>query len=126
MSVFTHVALAALPVGVAPDTSQIRLLPRVEGGSMIHVELAGGAVSKAIMHRSVEELWYILEGCGEMWLKQGEREKSVPLAPGDSLSIPVGTRFQFRSIGSAPLRAVVVTMPPWPGEDEAVFVEGFW
>ena len=93
---------------------------------MIHVELAGGAVSKAIMHHSVEELWYILEGCGEMWLRQEDREESVPLAPGDSLSIPVGTRFQFRSIGSAPLRAVVVTMPPWPGEDEAVFVDGFW
>ena len=36
------------------------------------------------------------------------------------LTIPLGTHFQFRSLGPGPLAAVAVTMPPWPGPDEAV------
>jgi mannose-6-phosphate isomerase-like protein (cupin superfamily) len=48
------------------------------------------------------------------------------VAPGLSLSIPLGTRFQLRNDGEAPLAAVAVTMPPWPGEDEAYAVEGRW
>ena len=48
------------------------------------------------------------------------------LHPGVSLTIPVGTRFQFRSFGPEPLAAVAVTMPPWPGEGEAMIVTGPW
>lgn len=48
------------------------------------------------------------------------------LTPGLSLSIPVGTRFQFRADEGAALAAVGVTMPPWPGADEAYEVEGRW
>jgi mannose-6-phosphate isomerase-like protein (cupin superfamily) len=42
------------------------------------------------------------------------------------LAIPVGTRFQFRNTSAAPLDIIGTTMPPWPGEDEAVFVAGKW
>jgi mannose-6-phosphate isomerase-like protein (cupin superfamily) len=38
----------------------------------------------------------------------------------------VGTAFQFRSTGRTPLSAVAITMPPWPGPDEAYEVEGQW
>ena len=123
---FAHMALPPEATVTAPDGSAIRVLPQVEGGSMIHLELPGGAVSRAIVHRSVEELWYILAGRGEMWRRQGDREEVVALAPGDSLSLPVGTHFQFRAAPGAPLCAVAVTMPPWPGEEEARFVEGPW
>lgn len=110
----------------APDGSEVRLLPRLAGGSMAHFRLAPGEVSKAVMHRTVEELWFILAGRGEMWRRQDGREEITPLAPGLGLSIPVGTRFQFRCLGEAPLEAVAVTMPPWPGEAEALPVEGRW
>ena len=43
-----------------------------------------------------------------------------------SLDIPVGTRFQFRCDGDEPLEAVGVTIPPWPGPDEAFEVKGKW
>jgi mannose-6-phosphate isomerase-like protein (cupin superfamily) len=36
------------------------------------------------------------------------------------------TAFQVRSLGDAPLAAVGVTMPPWPGEGEAAVVDGVW
>lgn len=117
---------------VAPDGSDVRILLRLDGGSMAHFELAGGRTSRAVVHRSVDEIWYVLSGRGEMWrsqagLRGGEgREQIVPLEPGTCLSIPAGTRFQFRSLGDSPLAAVAVTMPPWPGEDEARDVPGAW
>ena len=39
---------------LAPDGSEIRLLPALAGGSMAHCTLPPGGVSKAIVHRSVE------------------------------------------------------------------------
>ena len=50
----------------------------------------------------------------------------IELRPGVSLTIPVGTRFQFRALGDEALEAVGVTMPPGPGEGEAYVVEGIW
>jgi mannose-6-phosphate isomerase-like protein (cupin superfamily) len=50
----------------------------------------------------------------------------VPVEAGVCLTIPLGTKFQFRSFGPDPLAAIAVTMPPWPGEGEAVLTEGKW
>jgi mannose-6-phosphate isomerase-like protein (cupin superfamily) len=61
-----------------------------------------------------------------MWRATDEREETVALQPGVALTIPVGTRFQFRATGREPLTIVGVTMPPWPGADEAVAVDGPW
>ena len=40
--------------------------------------------------------------------------------------IPVGTSFQFRSVGARPFAAVGVTLPPWSGPDEAEEGDGPW
>ena len=114
------------PDAIAPDGSAVRVLLAVERGSMAHFSLAPGQTSAAVVHRTVEELWYFLGGRGEMWLREGERSEVVEVERGVSVSIPVGTEFQFRSLGEDPLAAVGVTMPPWPGEGEAVVVEGPW
>ena len=93
---------------------------------MAHFTLAAGATSTAVTHRTVEEIWFVLGGRGEMWRRQGAREEIVPLAPGTCLTIPLGTAFQFRAVGRDALTAVAVTMPPWPGEHEASTVAGPW
>jgi mannose-6-phosphate isomerase-like protein (cupin superfamily) len=93
---------------------------------MAHFELAPGRTSKAVAHLTVEEIWFFLSGRGEMWRKQGAREEVVPVGPGVCLTIPLGTHFQLRSFGYELLAAVGVTMPPWPGDDEAYEVEGKW
>jgi mannose-6-phosphate isomerase-like protein (cupin superfamily) len=93
---------------------------------MAHFELGPGKVSKAVAHRTVEEIWFFLSGRGEMWRKQGAREEVVPVEPGVCLTIPCGTHFQFRSFGYEPLAAVGVTMPLWPGDGEAYEVVGTW
>lgn len=111
---------------LAPDGSEVRILVTGERGSMAHFTLLPGQVSQAVAHHTVEELWFIMSGHGQMWRKSGDVETTVTLSAGLSLSIPVGTHFQFRNTGSEPLKAVGVTMPPWPGMDEAYSVTGKW
>jgi mannose-6-phosphate isomerase-like protein (cupin superfamily) len=126
MSEFATMRLPAEPTVVAPDGSNVRVLLGLSAGSMAHFELAPGQVSHAVVHRSVEEVWFVLAGQGEMWREQSQREEIVPLEPGVCLTIPVGTRFQFRASLLQAVSAVAVTMPPWPGEQEAVQVAGPW
>jgi mannose-6-phosphate isomerase-like protein (cupin superfamily) len=111
---------------LAPDGSNVRVLLSLKGGSMAHFELAAGQISRAIAHRTVEEIWYFLEGLGVMWRKLDGREETVRVEPGVCLTIPCGTHFQFRSVGDGPLKAVAITMPPWPGKNEAYAVDGIW
>src|ERR1700690_899376 len=86
----------------APDGTAVRLLLSLAGGSMAHFELRAGAVSHAVTHRTVEEIWFVVSGRGAIWRRQGDVEATAPLAPGTSLTIPLGTAFQFRAaVGSS-------------------------
>src|SRR5687767_10113177 len=107
---------------IAPDTSEIRLLVGTTRGSLAHGTLPPGGVSLAIVHRTVEEVWYVTAGRGQVWRKQDDRESVVDVEPGTALTIPTGAHFQFRATGPEPLTFVMCTMPPWPGEQEAVRV----
>ena len=119
--------LPLAPDAVAPDGSQVRLLGQGGRGSMAHFRLAPGQVAAAVRHRTVEEVWYAVEGVGRMWRRFPDgAETVVDLEPGVSLVIPVGTAFQFRNDGDGPFAAVGVTMPPWPGDDEAEPADGPW
>ena len=111
---------------LAPDGSEVRILLSRPGGSMAHFRLPAGQVSRAVRHRTVDEIWYILSGHGEMWRAKGEDASVVTLAADLCLTIPAGTAFQFRALGQEALAAVAVTMPPWPGEHEAEHVAGVW
>ena len=126
MTDFATMRLPARPTTVAPDGSDVRVLLGLSGGSMAHFELGAGKVAMAIRHRTVGEVWFVLAGRGEMWRRQGQREETVTLEPGVCLTIPAGTHFQFRASATESVSAVAVTMPPWPGEAEAVFVAGPW
>jgi mannose-6-phosphate isomerase-like protein (cupin superfamily) len=116
------------PDATAPDGSEIRLLlderHHAHKASMVEVGLPAGQVSRPVRHRQVEEVWYVLEGRGQVWRCPPDADpKSVPplsVAPGDALSIPTGWSFQFSTARDASLRFLCVTIPPWPGEDEAV------
>lgn len=123
---FDTMRLPAKPDAVAPDGSDVRVLLRLARGSLAHFELAAGRTSRAVAHRTVDEIWYVLRGRGEMWRRQDGRETTVELEEGVCVSIPAGTRFQFRSTGAEPLQVVGITMPAWPGDGEAYEVEGAW
>ena len=112
---------------VALDGSEVRVLLRLAGGSLAHFELAPQAVSRAITHKTVSEIWYFIAGRGQMWRRWGSETETVNVGPGVCLTIPQGTHFQFRCLGDEPLAAIGVTMPPWPNTDnEAILVDGEW
>jgi mannose-6-phosphate isomerase-like protein (cupin superfamily) len=127
---FDTQSLEDAPVVAAPDGSAVRPLCRLTAaGSFAHFQLEPGEVSKAVSHATVQEIWYVVAGAGEMWRRQAERERVTPLRPGVCLTIPLGTAFQFRAAeADGPLRIVAVTMPPWPtaGADEARPESGPW
>ena len=111
---------------IAPDCSEIRELVGVDGGSMVHCKLPMGKTSIAVAHKTVEEVWYVLHGRGQVWRAQNGGESIFDVSPGTALTIPLGASFQFRNVGAEDLCLIIVTIPPWPGEDEAYQVEGPW
>jgi mannose-6-phosphate isomerase-like protein (cupin superfamily) len=118
--------IGSAPDAIAPDGSEVRVLCQLSRAGLALFTLLPNAVSKAVAHRTVEEVWYIISGTGRLWRKLGQDEEIVELGPGLSLSIPTGTHFQFRCDGDQRLDVIGATMPPWPGESEAFFVEGTW
>jgi mannose-6-phosphate isomerase-like protein (cupin superfamily) len=111
---------------LAPDESEIRLLLELGGGGLAHCTLPPSRISLAVFHKTVEEIWYFVSGQGTVWRKQGGREEMVDVHPGSSVSIPCHTQFQFRNTGQESLCFIIITMPPWPGDQEAVRIEGHW
>jgi mannose-6-phosphate isomerase-like protein (cupin superfamily) len=110
----------------APDGADVRVLLRLHDGGMAHFQLAPGQVAAAVTHRTVEEIWYVLSGRGELWRRQDDREEVVVLEPGVCVTIPLGTHFQFKASVLDDIEVLAVTMPPWPGDDEAIPVQGPW
>ena len=116
----------------APDGSEIRLLidqrHAARRASLVEVTLPPGQVSRPVRHRTVEEIWYILEGQGQVWrCPPTAKPDSVPpvtVSSGDTLVIPTGWRFQFSADTTETLRFLCYTSPPWPGPDEAQPTEG--
>ena len=78
---------------------------------MAQFSLSPGAVSKEVVHRTVEEVWCFIADRGRMWRQLEGCDEIVEVGPGASVSIPVGTRFQFRCDGAEKLVAVGTTMP---------------
>jgi mannose-6-phosphate isomerase-like protein (cupin superfamily) len=116
------------PDAIAPDGSEIYLRVGAPQGatraSLCGVRLPAGAVSRPVRHRTVEEIWYVLEGDGDVWrCAAGAEADPVAMRPGDALVIPTGWRFQFRAGPRGPLRFLCYTAPPWPGPEEAVPAE---
>jgi mannose-6-phosphate isomerase-like protein (cupin superfamily) len=126
MGKFITKVLGSKPDARAPDGSEVRLLPEMTRGGMAHFALGPRHISRAVTHKMIEEIWYFVGGRGRMWRRFGETEEVVDVFPGVSITIPAGTQFQFRSDSDEQLAAIGVTMPPWPGADEASQVEGIW
>jgi mannose-6-phosphate isomerase-like protein (cupin superfamily) len=126
MERFATISLPVEPNAIALDGSDVRVLLRLNRGSLAHFEVRPGATSVAISHHTIEEIWYFLNGRGQIWRKLGDQEEIITVEKGVCITIPTGTQYQFRTLGDEPLSAVGVTMPPWPGEGEAYEVHGIW
>jgi mannose-6-phosphate isomerase-like protein (cupin superfamily) len=111
----------------APDGSEVRKLTEVKGSNIAHITLPPQSITKAKVHKTVDEQWYFIQGVGEVWRKKGNTVETVDVNPGVAVTIPRGVRFQFRNNGWEPLCFICVDSPPWPeGVEEAVDVQGEW
>ena len=114
------------PDAKSPAGAEICFLMDGERGNMIHSTVPPRQINKATVHKTVSEFWYILEGQGEIWRDDGEESSVISLVPGTAIDIPVGTAFQYRNVGDAELKFICIAMPPWPGDEEATYIEGIW
>jgi mannose-6-phosphate isomerase-like protein (cupin superfamily) len=110
----------------SPAGADIRYLMGGKTGDMIHSTVPAHQVNKAVVHATVSEFWYILEGHGEIWRDDGVESGVTALVPGTAIDIPVGTAFQYRNVSDEDLKFICITMPPWPGEAEATYIKGTW
>jgi mannose-6-phosphate isomerase-like protein (cupin superfamily) len=93
---------------------------------MIHATVPGGQVNRATVHATVSEFWHVLSGEGQIWRRDSTGEETTALRAGVTVDIPVGTAFQYRCTGADALQFLCITMPRWPGDDEATVIEGPW
>lgn len=112
--------------GKSPAGADVRFIMDGTTGNLIHSTVPPGQINRATVHSTVCEFWYILDGNGEIWRRDDTEEKITRLVAGVSIDIPVGTAFQYRNVGTEPLRFICITMPPWPGDHEALHIEGAW
>lgn len=114
------------PDARSPAGAAIRFIMDGPTGNMIHSTVPPGQINRATRHKTVSEFWHVLDGEGEIWRSDGTDQSVVKLVSGVSIDIPVGTAFQYRAVGSTPLKFICISMPPWPGDDEAIYVDGPW
>ena len=114
------------PDAKSPAGADIRFLMDAKGGTMIHSTVPPHRTNRATVHATVSEFWYVLEGHGEIWRDDGAESGVTALVPGTSIDIPVGTSFQYRNVSDEDLKFICVSMPAWPGDAEATYVDGVW
>jgi mannose-6-phosphate isomerase-like protein (cupin superfamily) len=85
----------------------------VQNQSLAEATLGPGQATKRHYHRESEELYYLLEGSGEMEI-DGERAR---VGPGDAILIAPGAWHQIRADEGAALRFLCCCAPPYRHED---------
>ena len=118
--------LSAEPDAKSPAGADIRFIMDGPLANMIHSTVPPGQINRATLHATVSEFWHVISGEGDIWRRDTGGERITPLRAGTSIDIPVGTAFQYRCTSSEPLCFICITMPPWPGDHEATFLQGAW
>ena len=80
------------------------------------IAIQSGNVAKH-MHPKTDEIQYIIEGSGAMWLG-GERKE---FKPGSLIIIPQGTAHAGTIVSSGPVKALAIKIPP-QAKDDVVFL----
>jgi len=81
------------------------------------VGIQSGNVGKH-MHPKTDEIQYIIEGSGAMWLGSERKE----FKPGTLIIIPKGTAHGGSLVTSGPVKAIAIKIPPQP-KDDTVFLD---
>jgi hypothetical protein len=79
-------------VAAAPDGTAICTI-QLPDGRLSHFEFAPGNISYALMHKSIEEKWYLLRERDKMWRTHESHEDIVPVEAGVCIARPLDTQF---------------------------------
>ena len=85
----------------------------VQNQSLAEASLPAGSATERHYHRQSEEIYFILEGTGEMEL-EGERQS---VGPGDAILIPAGKWHQITTTAEETIRFLCCCSPPYSHED---------
>ncbi|MEP7060906.1 MAG: cupin domain-containing protein [Betaproteobacteria bacterium] len=105
--------LVALKHADLPTTAN----PEMNSKSLVTTENAtiaiqSGNVAKH-MHPKTDEIQYVLEGSGAMWLGNERKE----FKPGTLIIIPKGTAHGGTIVTSGPVKVIAIKIPPQPKDD---------
>jgi mannose-6-phosphate isomerase-like protein (cupin superfamily) len=110
LAAMTH---ASLPRTGNPELNS-RMLVSTEGAT---ISIQSGNIAKHF-HPKTDEIQYIIEGSGAMWLG-GERKE---FKPGTLIIIPKGTPHGGTLVSSGPVKSIAIKIPP-QAKDDVVFVD---
>jgi mannose-6-phosphate isomerase-like protein (cupin superfamily) len=93
------------------DGSTIRELHHTDRQSLAEATLEPGQATERHFHAATEEIYFVLEGEGDLEIDGGIRR----VEPGDAALIPPGARHQITAHGM--LRFLCCCSPPYAHED---------
>jgi mannose-6-phosphate isomerase-like protein (cupin superfamily) len=120
------VDLPSEPDHRARDGTEVRNLLSVDAGAVMSRTLDSGQVSYPVFHQTADEIWYVLDGTGDVWRSDGIEAETTHVEAGTCLTIPAETRFQSRATGESPLQTLVGVFPWSSDGPEAPGAEGIW
>ena len=104
-------SLASAEPFTTKDGSTIRELHHTAEQSLAEATLEPGQATDRHYHARTEEIYFLLEGEGEIEMDGDGRH----VGPGDAVLIPAGARHQIRA--ETPLRFLCCCAPPYSHED---------
>jgi mannose-6-phosphate isomerase-like protein (cupin superfamily) len=104
-------SLAAAVAFTTKDGSTIRELHHTAEQSLAEATLAPGQTTQRHYHAETEEIYFVLEGRGEMEVDGSRRELGV----GEAVLIPPGAWHEIRAL--EPLRFLCCCAPPYSDAD---------
>jgi hypothetical protein len=88
---------------------------------MAAFRLVPGAASRAVAHRRCR---------GDLVCRARRRADAAQIGGAEEIAVSrailAGMHFRLCNDGAGPLDIIAVTMPPWPGDDEACAAEKKW
>ena len=85
----------------------------VSNQSLAEATIGAGESTTRHYHRVSEQIYYLVEGTGEMELDGEVRA----VGPGDAILIPPGSWHTIRATGDGPVRLLCGCAPPWSADD---------
>jgi len=111
----------------SPAGADVRFIMEGNTGGMIHSTVPPFQINRAVVHATVNEFWHVLAGHGEIWRDNGIESSITTLVAGTSIDIEPGTNFQYRNVSDKDLKFICITMPSWPNDAEARYIDnGKW